>query len=106
MATNKKEVQKKITEKESLEIIESIILAEEKDFLNISAHKRFPYKGFDENVYRFTVNIMSLDMLINLMEHPKVQNVYFNPCAAGPGQGTDGISMVYRVFVKYKSTED
>ncbi len=104
MTRRKKENEKIITEEESLEIIESIILAEEKDFLNISAHKPFPYKGFDENVYRFTVNVMSLDMLINLMEHPRVQNVYFNPCAAGPGQGTDGISMVYRVFVKYHST--
>ena len=45
-------------------------------------------------------------MLINIMEHEQVKNVYFTPAAAGPGQGMDGISMVYRIYVKYHPIQE
>jgi len=95
---------REVTTEESLEILRP--LTETEEFINFSGHRKFPYKGFGENVYRFTVNIMSLDMLISLMEHEKVKNVYFSPAAAGPGQAMDGISMIYKVYVKYHPVEE
>ena len=93
-----------LTLEKSLAILKPI--AETEKFINFSAHKKFPFKGLGDNVYRFTVNIISLDMLINIMEHEQVKNVYFTPAAAGPGQGMDGISMVYRIYVKYHPIEE
>jgi hypothetical protein len=90
-----------MTEQESKEII--ALHAGKEDFVTMSDHRPFPYKGLDENFYRFTVNIMSLDLLISLMEHEKVKNVFFTPSAPGPGQGMDGISMNYKVYVQYHS---
>jgi hypothetical protein len=92
-----------VTEEESREVISP--LAEKEDFITISDHRPFPYKGLDENFYRFTVNIMSLDLLISLMEHEKVKNVFFTAAAPGPGQGMDGISMNYKVYVQYNPVD-
>ena len=61
----------------------------------------FPHAKFGPGVYRFTVNIMSLDLLINIMEHDQVENVYFTATAAPPGAAIDGISFLYKVYVKY-----
>jgi hypothetical protein len=88
-----------VTEEESKEIISPF--AEKEEFVVISDHRPFPHKGLDENFYRFTVNIMSLDLLISLMEHEKVKNVFFTAAAPGPGQGMDGISMNYKVYIQY-----
>ena len=90
---------RELTSQESLDILKPI--AETEGFINFTGHRKFPYKGFGDNVYRFTVNIISLDMLINIMEHDQVKNVYFTPAAAGPGQGMDGVSMIYKIYVKY-----
>ena len=57
-------------------------------------------------VYRFTINIMSLDLLISVMEHEQVQNVYFTPSSPATGQGMDSISMIYKVYVKYHPVEE
>ena len=93
-----------LTLEESLEILKPI--AESEEFIKFSGHRVFPYKGLGDNVFRFTVNIISLDMLINIMEHDQVKNVYFTPAAGGPDQGMDGISMVYRIYVKFHPIED
>ena len=94
---------RELTAEESLSILKPI--AETEEFINFTGHRKFPFKGFGDNVYRFTVNLISLDMLINIMEHEQVRNVYFTPTAAGPGQGMDGISMIYKVYVKYHPIE-
>lgn len=93
-----------ITLEESREIIRPF--EDKEEFVRISDHRPFPYKGLDENFYRFTVNIMSLDLLISLMEHEKVKNVFFTAAAPGPGQGMDGISMNYKVYIQYHPVED
>lgn len=93
-----------ITEEESLSILQP--LAEREPFINFGAHMPFPYKNFGENVFRFTINILSLDLLISIMEHDQVENVYFTSVAAGPGQGLDGISMNYKIYVKYHPVSD
>ena len=93
-----------ITEEESLEILTPLMQKEK--FVKFSAHMPFPHRGFGHGVYRFTVNIMSLDLLITIMEHDQVQNVYFTSAAPAPGHGLDGISMNYKVYVKYHPVEE
>tara|TARA_Y100001937_G_scaffold19040_1_gene26298 strand:+ start:2000 stop:2302 length:303 start_codon:yes stop_codon:yes gene_type:complete len=88
-----------VTLEESEKILQSLV--EKEQFINFSQHRAFPHHGFGEGVYRFSVNVISLDMLINIMEHEQIQNVYFSPTAAGPGVAMDGISMTYKVYVKY-----
>ena len=95
---------RQITVEESLEILKP--LAEKEEFINFSAHKAFPYKDMGEGVYRFVINIMSLDLLISIMEHDAVQNVYFTPSSPATGQGMDSISMIYKVYVKYHPVEE
>ena len=93
-----------VSEEESLEILKSII---KNDSLSrFTAHMPFPHKGFGPGVYRFTVKVMSLELLISIMEHDKVENVYFTSVAAAPGKGVDGISMNYKVYVKYHPVEE
>ncbi len=92
------------TEKESLAILKP--LAEKEEFINFTGHKKFPHKGIGDNVYRFTINIMSLDLRIRVMEHEKVQNVYFTPSSPATGQGMDSMSMIYKVYVKYHPVEE
>jgi hypothetical protein len=95
---------REITLEESEEILRP--LAEREPFINFSGHKAFPYKNLGPSVYRFVINIMSLDLLISIMEHPQIKNVYFTPSAPGPGQGLDGVSMIYKVYVKYHPVEE
>ena len=92
-----------VTEEESLEILKPILQKE--SFVNYSTHMPYPHGGFGPDVFRFTINIMSLDLLISIMEHAQVQNVYFTAAAPGPGQGVDGISMNYKVYVKFHPVE-
>ena len=95
----KKEKSRILTAQESMDIILPYLEAE--SFIKFENHRYYPYKGLGENVYRFTVNLLSLDFLISLMENPSVSNVYFTPAAPNPGSGIDGISLVYKVYVRY-----
>jgi len=88
-----------VTEEESLKILKPFMDREK--FVKCTNHMPFPSKGFGPGVYRFTVNMMSLDLLIAIMEHDQVDNVYFTPVAPAPGKGLDGLSMNYKVYVKY-----
>jgi len=82
-------------EQESLATIEKYI----DPFLNFKNHYKV---NFQEDTYAFTVNFISLEFLISLMEDSNVKNVYFNASAAPPGEHLDGISMRYKVFVRYE----
>jgi hypothetical protein len=93
-----------ITEEESLNILRPLV--ENEDFVKFSSHMSYPHRGMGDSVYRFTINIMSLDLLIGIMETEQVQNVYFTAAAPGPGQGMDGISMNYKVYVRYHMIQD
>ena len=93
-----------ITTEESLEILKPFI--EKESFMKFHGHGPYPHRGLGEGVFKFIINIMSLDLLISIMEHPQVYNVYFTAAAPGPGKGLTGISMNYRVYVKYHQVED
>ena len=92
-----------ITEEESLAILKPIV--EREDFIEFSNHMPFK-KRFGENTFKFTINILSLDVLISIMEHPQVHNVYFAATAPGPGKSISTISMNYKIYVKYHAIED
>ena len=88
-----------VTEEESYEILKPFM--EKEKFVKCMNHMPFPHKGFGKGTFRFTTNMMSLDLLISIMEHDLVQYVYFSPVAPAPGKGIDGLSMNYKVYVKY-----
>ena len=87
---------KEVTLEESEKIL--LPLVDKEDFMNFKNHRKHDLK---ENMYRFTDDIMSLELLISIIEHPKVKNVYFNPSVPPPGGEFDGISMRYKVYVEY-----
>jgi hypothetical protein len=91
-----------LTLKESLELIREHI-PEEDSFLNLKNHRKH---NLLENTFRFTVDLISLDFLISLMEEECVQNVYFNPSVPPPGTGIDGISLRYKIYVQYYQIEE
>ena len=94
MATRRK----KTTEKESFEIIEKYVKQSGEEMLAWKNHRAWPKMG--PNVFRFTVDLISLEFLISLMEDGKVKNVYFNPSVPPPGGSIDSISLRYKIYVE------
>ena len=97
MATRRRKQKRDLTAKESLEIINSSYGPEE-DLFNVKNHRKHELK---ENTFRFTVDLLSLDFLISLMENQQVKNVYFNPSIPPPGGSVDSISLRYKIYVVY-----
>tara|TARA_B110000467_G_C18120261_1_gene367427 strand:+ start:330 stop:614 length:285 start_codon:yes stop_codon:yes gene_type:complete len=91
-----------ITLEESYEVITRHLDIED-EFINFKNHKRYERR---ENTYRFTVNLVSLDFLIALMEEKSVDNVFFNPSVPPPGSTTEGVSLRYKVYVQYDKVEE
>ena len=97
MATRKR-VKKELTEAQSLRILKKYA-DKETDLLNFKNHKKFDKRS---NTFRFTVDVISLEFLISIMEDERVKNVYFNPSVPPPGGSLDSISMRYKVYVEYE----
>lgn len=91
-----------LTLKESEEIIKEII-GEEYKFLNYKNHRKHT---LDKNTFRFTIDFISLDFLLKAMEHAKIKDVFFNPSAPPPGGSVDGISLRYKVYLRYHFKEE
>ena len=85
------------TIEEAMEVIASYI-PEGDSFMNFRNLRKH---SIMTNTYRFTVDIVSLDFLISLMEDEKILNVYFNPSIPPPGTGIDGISLRYKIYVQF-----
>ena len=99
MATRRtRKTRKILTEKESLEVLKKYINSEN-EILNFKNHKKNDLK---ENTFRFTVDLISLEFLISIMEDERVKNVYFNPSVPPPGGSIDSISLRYKVYVEYE----
>ncbi len=93
----RKKVKKDLTLSESLSIISQYVKDDNK-ILNFKNHRKHPLR---ENTFRFTLDLMSLEFLISLMEDENVNNVYFNPSIPPPGGSIDSISLRYKVYVEY-----
>jgi hypothetical protein len=86
------------TEEESLAILQKHFESENNEILNFKNHRKWNLKP---NVYRFTVDLISLEFIISLMEDEEVKNVYWNASIPPPGMSMDSISMRYKIYVEY-----
>mgnify|MGYP001239388869 CR=1 FL=1 len=86
------------TTRQSLNIIKKYVDAADAEILNFKNHRKWEPRP---NTYRFTVDLISLEFLISLMEDQKVKNVYFNPSVPPPGGSIDSISLRYKIYVEY-----
>ena len=99
MATRrKKKTGRELTVEESLNILKKYVGRETNRLLNFKNHKKH---SLDRNTFRFTLDLISLDFLISLIDDEAVKNVYFNPSVPPPGGSIDSISLRYKVYVQY-----
>ena len=100
MATRKttKKKLKELTVEESLEVLTPYIEKAENEIMNFKNHRKHNLRP---NVFRFTVDLISLEFIISLMEDEKVKNVYWNPSVPPPGGSIDSISLRYKIYVEY-----
>ena len=92
MTSSKRE----LTLKESREIIDKY--AEKDDMLDLKNHRKYEGRS---NTFRFTVNVLSLDFIISLMEEKSIKNVYWVASVPPPGGAVDSISLRYKVFIEH-----
>ncbi len=97
MARRKKEL-RELTVEESFAILNKYISRENNKLLNFKNHKKH---SLDTNIFRFTLDLISLDFLISLIDDDSVKNVYFNPSVPPPGGSIDSLSLRYKVYVQY-----
>ena len=83
---------------QSLEVISKYVEREGNDILNFKNHRKHALRP---NVFRFTVDLISLEFIISLMEDDRVKNVYWNPSIPPPGGSIDSISLRYKIYVEY-----
>lgn len=95
-----REDEKISTEEESLELIESY-LGDDLEIVDLQSHNH--YKKFEnrKKMYRFTIRLLSLDLLARLGNDKRVKNVYFASRHPHPGGGADSISLRHKVIVEY-----
>ena len=98
MSRRRKKPKEEYSLAESEKILSSLFDRPSEKFLNFKNHIKHDLKP---NTFRFTLDIMSLEILISTMELPQVKNVYFNPSVPPPGGSIDSISMRYKVYVEY-----
>tara|TARA_B100000123_G_C25439098_1_gene300799 strand:- start:135 stop:422 length:288 start_codon:yes stop_codon:yes gene_type:complete len=89
---------KQKTLQQSLSILTKYIERDGNDILNFKNHRKHNIRP---NVFRFTVDLISLEFIISLMEDDEVKNVYWNPSVPPPGGSVDSISLRYKVYVEY-----
>ncbi len=87
-----------LTVEESLEILNEHLENDNHEILGFKNHRSHDLKS---NTFRFTLDLISLEFLINLMEDDAVKNVYFNPSIPPPGGSIDSISLRYKIYVEY-----
>ena len=100
-APRRRRRKKKVTTEESLAILqEAFGDTDQFHGINWNNHKKVEVKGL-KDCYRVTIEILSIDSVLRLMEHDRVKNVYWHPSYAPPGAGVDAIALRYRLYVEY-----
>tara|TARA_Y100000592_G_C5363824_1_gene264990 strand:- start:494 stop:796 length:303 start_codon:yes stop_codon:yes gene_type:complete len=94
----RKKQTRELTLSESLEILDKYISRDSNKLLNFKNHRKH---DLDTNMFRFTVDLISLDFLISLIDDAAVKNVFFNPSIPPPGGSVDSISLRYKIYVQY-----
>ena len=95
--------QRELSSGESLAILKEYLDSNENEILNFKNHRKHNLK---KNTFRFTTDLISLDLLISLRDDKRIKNVYFNPSVPPPGSGVDGISMRYKIYIEYYMIKD
>jgi len=88
------------TADQSAELISEYIKGYE-DIIDFKNHKKYSL-GSRQNIFRFTIKLISLDFLGKLAKDKRVKNVMFSPSTPPPGGGLDSISMRYKVYIEYR----
>ena len=94
-----------LTKQESDEIINSLIPEEDLEVLGLKLYKKHKIKP---NTYMFVVQILSLDLLVGIMEHELVKNVYFHADAPPPtpSMRVSPTASRYKIYVEYHQIEE
>ena len=91
---------KKVTSAESLAILKGAFKGTDKFHgINWENHRKVNLNGLD--CYRVTIEILSIDSILRLMEHDRVKNVFWHASYSPPGAGVDAIALRYRLYVEY-----
>lgn len=90
----------KIRNKDQSEKLTKELLADDGDLIDITPHQIYT-KTDRENVYRFTIRLLSLDFLNKLGADRRVKNVFWTSRHSHPGGGADSISLRHQIFVEY-----
>ena len=89
-----------MTEEQSMKILSKYLDKASSEVMDFKNHRKFILKGRNK-VFRFTLDLLSLDFLVSLGKDKKVKNVYWNPSTPPPGGSIDSISLRYKVYVEY-----
>ena len=95
-----KEEERTKTTSDSEDLIKEYLI-EYEDIVDFRNHRKFTKLGKRENVYRFTVRLISLDFLQKVAKDKRVKNIMFSPSTPPPGGGADSISMRYKIYIEY-----
>tara|TARA_Y100000592_G_scaffold101148_1_gene186026 strand:+ start:9965 stop:10285 length:321 start_codon:yes stop_codon:yes gene_type:complete len=88
------------TAAQSLKILKEVYKGVDEFYgINWENHKKVSMG--DKNCYRVTIEILSIDSILKLMEHDRVKNVFWHPSYSPPGAGVDAIALRYRLYVEY-----
>jgi len=97
---------RQIEHKEAYAIVTKY-LENQVDILNLKNFrkmKRFKNRKV-ENFYKFTVDLLCLDLVFDLNSDDRVKNVYWSASMPPPGAGIDGVSMRFKIYIQYTGEE-
>lgn len=98
-----KEDKKIRSEEQSLDLIQSYVRLEDTPFTDISSHGKCSKVKERDNVYQFTMKLMSLGFLVRMGKDSRVKNIHFTSRHAGtPGSSIDSVSLRHFVIVEYE----
>jgi hypothetical protein len=89
------------SEEESLALIETYILPQEREFMDVQSHKQYTKIEQENNIYQFTTKMMSLSFLVRMGKDSRVKNIYFTSRHSAPGGSLDSISLRHNIIIVY-----
>lgn len=96
-----KEDKKIRSENQSLQLIESHLTPEELPFMDVKSHRKYTKIEEKDNVYQFTIKMMSLGFLVRMGKDSRVKNIYFASRHSAPGLSIDSVSLRHNIIVEY-----
>ena len=92
------------TPQESYNLALDFLEGDENKFVDMSTHANYVIpetrKKLD-NVFKFTVKLLSLDFINKLSKDRRVKNVFFAARHSHPGGASDSASLRQRIIIEY-----